>query len=78
VEVGFATDRDAAAAWRDFRGWRVNYEDLAYRWANRVLAPPAPWSGLRAGFRDREIMPRRPPHRSPDHPGTYRRPDVEV
>ena len=44
-EVGFATERDANEAWRHFRGWRVNDECLAYRWADRVLAPPAPWSG---------------------------------
>ena len=44
-DVGFATERTAEEAWPHFRGWRVNYEDLAYRWAERVLAPPAPWSG---------------------------------
>jgi hypothetical protein len=74
-DVGFATERNAADAWADFRGWRVNYEDLAYRWANRVLAPPAPWSGTRAGLREQNVTPRRPPHRSPDQPGTYRRPE---
>jgi hypothetical protein len=73
-EVGFVTERDAAAAWPHFRGWRVNYEDLAYRWANRVLAPPAPWSGTRVGLRIQNVTPRRPPHRTPD-PTIYRRPD---
>jgi hypothetical protein len=74
-EVGFATERDAEAAWPHFRGWRVNYEDLAYRMADRVLAPPAPWSGARTGLGEQSITPRRPPHRSPDSPGLYRRPD---
>jgi hypothetical protein len=60
-EVGFATERDADAARPHFRGWRVNYEDLAYRWANGVLAPPAPWSGTRAGLRLQNVTPRRPP-----------------
>ena len=46
-EVGFATEREPDEAWAHFRGWRVNYEDLAYRWAARVMAPPAPWSGPR-------------------------------
>jgi hypothetical protein len=77
-EVGFATERDADAAWPHFRGWRVNYEDLAYRWANRVLAPPAPWSGMRTGLREKNVAPRRPPHRTPDTPGEYRRPDFDA
>jgi len=74
-DVGFPTERDAEAAWPHFRGWRVNYEDLAYRWANRVLAPPAPWSGPRRQLHERNIAPARPPHRTPDQPGAYRRPD---
>jgi hypothetical protein len=73
--VGFPTERDAETAWPHFRGWRVNYEELAYRWTNRVLAPPAPWSGPRPGLHERLVEPARPPHRSPDQPGTYRRPD---
>jgi hypothetical protein len=73
--VGFATERDADEAWEHFRGWRVNYEDLAYRWANRVLAPPAPWSGTRTGLREQNVAPRRPPHRSPDKRDMYERPD---
>jgi hypothetical protein len=76
-EVGFITERDALAAWPHFRGWRVNYEDLAYRWANRVLAPPAPWSGHRAGLREQNVSPRRPPHRTPDTLESYRRPEFD-
>ena len=74
-DVGFPTERDAATAWPHFRGWRVNYEDLAYRWADRVLAPPAPWSGPRTGLREQNVTPRRPPHRSPDKSTVYRRPE---
>jgi hypothetical protein len=74
-DVGFATERNADEAWPHFRGWRVNYENLAYRWADRVLAPPAPWSGTRTGLREQNITPRRPPHRSPDQPANYRRPE---
>jgi len=76
-EVGFTTERDADAAWPHFHGWRVNYESLAYRWANRVLAPPAPWSGTRVGLRQQNVVPKRPPHRNPD-PVTYRRPDLDT
>ena len=53
----------------------MNYEDLAYRWADRVLAPPAPWSGPRTGLREQNVTPRRPPHRSPDKSTVYRRPE---
>jgi hypothetical protein len=28
---GFAMERTAQEAWADFRGWRVNYENSAYR-----------------------------------------------
>ena len=28
--VGFTTERSAEEAWVDFRGWRVNYESVAY------------------------------------------------
>jgi len=74
-EVGFATERDSEAAWPHFRGWRVNYEDLAYRWADRIVAPPAPWSGTRTRLHQPDVAPRRPPHRAPDNLPTYRRPD---
>ncbi len=74
-EVGFPTERSADEAWPHFRGWRVNYEELAYRWADRVLAPPAPWSGTRTGLREQNVTPRRPAHRSPDKPANYRRPE---
>ena len=79
-EVGFATEREPDEAWAHFRGWRVNYEDLAYRWAARVMAPPAPWSGPRPGLGPQTITPQRPPHRSPDtpEPGLYRRPDFDA
>jgi hypothetical protein len=74
TESGFAIERDPIAAWPHFRGWRVNYEDLAYRWANRVVAPPAPWSGTRPGITVGPVPPRRPMHRSPDDPYAYERP----
>jgi hypothetical protein len=77
-EAGFPTEVDAAAAWPHFQGWRVNYEGLAYRWADRVLAPPAPWSGTRTGLREQNVTPRRPAHRTPDNPGGYRRPDFDL
>jgi hypothetical protein len=65
VEKGFPIERGAEEAWPHFRGWRVNYEGLAYRLADRVVAPPAPWSGRRKHLPTTVVPPRRPPHRSP-------------
>ena len=45
--VDFPVERDAAEAWPHFRGWRVNYESLAYALAYRTNQVPAPWSGPR-------------------------------
>ena len=45
--VGFPIEREAAEAWPHFRGWRVNYEALAYALAYRTDQVPAPWSGPR-------------------------------
>lgn len=61
-KFGFPVERDAAAAWPDFRGWRVNYERSAYRLASYLTAPPAPWSGLRHGTRAEDVVVLRPPH----------------
>jgi hypothetical protein len=48
--VPLKTDRDQA--WRDFAGWRVNYDTVLLTLAGLTLAPKAPWSG------DRSIRPR--------------------
>jgi hypothetical protein len=72
--VGFPTERSAEEAWPDFRGWRVNYEPVAYRLANRLSAPPAPWSGPRRHLKSKSVAPRRPPQRAPKAPATTRAP----
>jgi hypothetical protein len=69
VGVGFATERSAEEAWVDFRGWRVNYETVAYRLADRLTVPPAPWSGQRRHMRsvvNRSSMSDRQSLSSPD------------
>lgn len=66
VEAGFPVERGAEESWPDFRGWRVNYESVAYRLADRLTAPPAPWSGTRRHLRTGPVLPKRPPQR---HPG---------
>ncbi len=63
--VGFPMERSAEEAWPDFRGWRVNYENVAYRLCDRLTAPPAPWSGSRRHLRSGVVAPRRPPQRAP-------------
>lgn len=69
--VGFPIERNAEESWPDFRGWRVNYESAAYRLADHLTAPPAPWSGPRQDMRGGPVLPRRPPQR---HPGEHGRP----
>jgi hypothetical protein len=65
-DTGFTVERTSAEAWPHFRGWRVNYEALAYRLADVVVAPRAPWSGQRRHLPLELMPPKRPPHRSPD------------
>ena len=64
-EIGYPMELTAEEAWPNFRGWRVNYETNAYRLADRVVSPPAPWSGPRTHLRSGPVAPRRPPQRSP-------------
>jgi hypothetical protein len=63
--VGFPMERTAEEAWPDFRGWRVNYEAVAYRLCDHLTAPPAPWSGSRRHLRSGVVAPLRPPQRTP-------------
>jgi hypothetical protein len=74
--AGLPLERTAEEAWAHFKGWRVNYESIAYRLADRVVAPPAPWSGPRSHLKEGVVLPDRPPHRSPGggvvHEGSWR------
>ena len=44
--VPLKLDRDQA--WRDFAGWRVNYDTVLLALATLTMAPEAPWSSDRA------------------------------
>jgi hypothetical protein len=44
---GYEFERTPKEAWPHFRGWRVNYEAVAYALAYRIDAVPARWSGPR-------------------------------
>lgn len=65
-EVGFPLERSAAEAWPIFRSLRGEYEPIADRLADRVVAPPTHWSGPRSFFPDLEPLPYRPPGTSGD------------
>lgn len=45
--VALKTDREQA--WRDFNGWRINYDDVLLGLAGLTNAPSAPWSSDRVG-----------------------------
>ena len=46
--VGVALKADRDQAWRDFAGWRVNYDQVLVALAGLTMAPRAPWSSDRA------------------------------
>jgi hypothetical protein len=45
---GVPLKKDRAQAWRDFNGWRVNYDTVLLAMAGMTMAPAAPWSSDRA------------------------------
>jgi hypothetical protein len=69
ASTSFRMERSPEQAWPDFRGWRVNYEAVAYALADRLDTVPAPWTGPRRTG-DLPMPPIRPPNRTPTpHPG---------
>jgi hypothetical protein len=46
-EAGLPLRPDRDQAWRDFQGWRVNYDAVLIGLCNLVMAPPAKWSSDR-------------------------------
>ncbi len=77
---GYPVEHSAEQAWPHFRGWRLNYEDLVYRLAYEIDAPPTLWSGPRR-LATPPVPPNRPANRvasdaGPDDPQRHtRRPD---
>ena len=48
---GLPLKADRDQGWRDFAGWRVNYDDVLVPLARLIRAPVAPWSS------DRDMYP---------------------
>jgi len=69
-EAGLPLERSPAEAWPHFKGWRINYESIAYVLANIMFAPPGPWTGVRRYPDDVAApqFPKRPVDRRPDKP----------
>lgn len=65
VSVGFPIERDLQEAWKHFKGWRVNYESIAYTMAEMIDAVPAQWSGSRI-LTSSEFKTQRVINRTPD------------
>lgn len=49
AEAGLAVHADHDQAWRDFAGWRVNYDAVLLTLAELTIAPYAPWTSDRSG-----------------------------
>lgn len=77
-EIDFPMERTPEEAWPHFRGWRVNYESIAYALADQVVAPPGPWSGPRHHLPGLEIVPQRPANRVPGNHDSDSRPKGSV
>jgi hypothetical protein len=51
AEAGIPLVADRDQGWRDFAGWRVNYDPVLLGLANFIEAPQAPWSSDRGSGR---------------------------
>jgi hypothetical protein len=49
-EAGLPLRLDLDQAWRDYAGWRVNYDEALLRLCALAAAPPAPWSSDRVEY----------------------------
>ena len=47
-DAGLPVSDDREQAWRDFGGWRVNYDAVLLLLCDMVMAPTAPWSSDRS------------------------------
>jgi hypothetical protein len=59
LAAGVPLKPDKEQAWRDFAGWRVNYDASLVALATLVIAPPGRWSGDRSAPGPRGRLRRR-------------------
>jgi hypothetical protein len=55
ASAGIALKPNRDQCWRDFAGWRVNYDTILLGLADLTMAPPAPWSSDRSAGKVREL-----------------------
>ena len=53
---GVPLKADQEQAWRDFAGWRVNYDRVLLALAGLTMAPPAPWSSDRGLVEYKQVV----------------------
>jgi hypothetical protein len=63
-ETGVALVADLDQGWRDFAGWRVNYDTVLVALAAMISAPPAPWTSDRSVLSPPPRFIRRRGHRA--------------
>jgi hypothetical protein len=59
IEAGVPLKSDLDQAWRDFAGWRVNYDRVLLALAALTMAPYAPWSSDRSMIVRNDLRHRR-------------------
>ena len=47
-------ERDLDESWRNFQGWRINYEPIVDALTQLIAPPPAPWFMARPELGDAE------------------------
>ena len=75
VAAGLPVREDREDAWKQFRGWRVNYDSVLVGLAGFLMAPYTPWSSDRSLAYRRPRLRRRPapgPRMSSEDPGLGR------
>ncbi len=59
TSTGVPVKKDRDQAWRDFAGWRVNYDTALLALADLTMAPYAPWSSDRSQGKSQTHAPRK-------------------
>jgi hypothetical protein len=71
--IGFPVERTMEESWRNFVGWRVNYESIVDRLTGLIMPPPAPWFVARPSLGTVQLP--RVLDRTPDDPEASANPE---